>query len=108
MSSGRWPVVVLLGRGGGQLVTNPEDASYRSSPCREPFHGLDEIRAYWRGGAGTQRETRVRMGRPFVDGNRVAVEWWTTMIDDDLEVTLPDCLLLSFDDDGRCANLREY
>jgi len=48
------------------------------------------------------------MGRPFVDGNRVAVEWWTTMIDDDLEVTLPGCLLLSFDDDGRCANLREY
>lgn len=85
-----------------------EDARYRSSPFREPFHGLDEIRAYWRGGAGTQRETRVRMGRPFVDGNRAAVEWWTTMIDDDAEVTLPGCLLLRFAHDGRCANLREY
>jgi SnoaL-like domain len=85
-----------------------EGASYRSSPFREPFSGHDEIRAYWRRGAGTQRETRVRMGRPFVDGARVAVEWWTTMIDDGGQVTLPGCLLLHFDDDGRCDDLREY
>jgi hypothetical protein len=32
--------------------------------------------------------TPDRMGRPFVDGDRVAVEWWTTMIDGDEEVTL--------------------
>ena len=85
-----------------------EDASYRSSPFRDPFRGHDEIRAYWRRGAGAQRETRVRTGRPFVDGSRVAVEWWTTMIDDDEEVTLPGCLLLRFRADGRCCDLREY
>jgi hypothetical protein len=48
------------------------------------------------------------MGRPFVDGARVAVEWWTTMIDDGEERTLPGCLLLRFDADGRCGDLREY
>jgi hypothetical protein len=85
-----------------------EDASYRSSPFRDAFVGHDEIRAYWRRGAGTQRETRVRMGRPLVDGSRVAVEWWTTMIDGGEEVTLPGCLLLSFQADGRCHDLREY
>lgn len=86
-----------------------DDARYRSSPFREPFRGLDEIRGYWQRGAGTQRDTRVRMGRPFVDGNRVAVEWWATMVDDDhVEVTLPGCLLLSFAEDGRCTDLREY
>jgi hypothetical protein len=47
------------------------------------------------------------MGRPFVDGNRVAVEWWTTMIDEGDEVTLPGCLLLRFRSDGRCVGLRE-
>jgi ketosteroid isomerase-like protein len=52
-----------------------EDASYRSSPFHEPFRGHDQIRAYWRRGAGSQRETRVRMGRPLVDGSRVVVEW---------------------------------
>jgi SnoaL-like domain len=85
-----------------------EDASYRSSPFRDPFRGHNEIRAYWRRGAGSQRETRVWMGRPFVDGQRVAVEWWTTMIDDGDEVTLPGCLLLHFESDGRCSDLREY
>jgi len=85
-----------------------EDAEYRSSPFREPHRGPDEIRAYWRRGAGTQRQTRVVMGRPFVDGNRVVVEWWTTMIDDGETVTLPGCLLLEFAADGRCRRLREY
>ncbi len=85
-----------------------EDASYRSSPFREPFNGHAEIRAYWRRGAGAQQETRVHMGRPFRDGERVAVEWWTTMIEDGAEVTLPGCLLLRFTADGRCQDLREY
>lgn len=86
-----------------------EGASYRSSPFREPFLGLAEIRSYWRRGAGTQRDVTVRMGRPFVDGDRVAVEWWTTMVDpDEGPVTLPGCLLLHFAADGRCDDLREY
>lgn len=85
-----------------------EDASYRSSPFREPHRGHDEIREYWRRGAGAQRETSVRMGHPFVDGRRVAVEWWTTMIDEGREVTLPGCLLLRLEADGRCSDLREY
>jgi hypothetical protein len=85
-----------------------EDARYRSSPFRAPYRGHGEIRAYWRRGAGTQRNTRVRMGTPFVDGRRVAVEWWTTMVDEGEEVTLPGCLLLRLDADGRCSELREY
>jgi hypothetical protein len=71
-----------------------EDVSNRSSPFREPYRGHDELRAYWRRGAGNQRKTHVLIGRPVVDGARVVVEWWTTMIDDDAEVTLPGCLLL--------------
>jgi hypothetical protein len=41
-----------------------EDANYRSAPFREPFRGHDEIRAYARRNAGTQRDKHVRMGRP--------------------------------------------
>jgi hypothetical protein len=85
-----------------------EDASYRSSPFREPARGHDGIRAYWRDATASQREQRVLMGRPFVDGERVAVEWWTTMVADGEEVTLPGCLLLRFAPDGRCRDLREY
>ncbi len=86
-----------------------EDASYRSSPFREPSLGHDGIRAYWERAAGSQRDVEVRMGEPVVEGNVVAVEWWTTMEDgDEGEVTLPGCLLLQFAPDGRCFDLREY
>src|SRR6266571_7245846 len=57
------------------------DASYWSSVFREPHLGGDAIRQYWQRGAGTQREVAVRMGRPIITGDRVVVEWWTTMID---------------------------
>ncbi len=85
-----------------------EDATYRSSPFRDPHRGHAEIRRYWRAAAGSQRGTRVRMGTPFVDHDRVAVEWWATMIDDGDALTLPGCLLLRLAPDGRCRDLREY
>src|SRR5262249_61687719 len=76
---------------------------------REPDPGSEAIRQYWQRGAGTQREVAVRMGRPIITDNRVAVEWWTTMIDpDEGEITLPGCLLLRFASDGRCQDLWEY
>lgn len=90
------------------LTLFTEDASYRSNPFEEPHRGHEGIRAYWDGVTGQQRDARVRMGRPFVDGDRVAVEWWTTMESQGEEVTLPGCLLLRFEADGRCSDLREY
>lgn len=85
-----------------------EDATYRSGIAREPHVGRAAIGAYWREATASQSGISVRMGRPFVDGARVAVEWWATMNDGDQEVTLPGCLLLRFGEDGRCRSLREY
>jgi hypothetical protein len=48
------------------------------------------------------------MGEPLVDGNVVAVEWWTRMRSEGQEVTLVGCLLLRMAPDGRCKDLREY
>jgi hypothetical protein len=56
----------------------------------------------------TQAEVQVTMGRPIVDGPRAAVEFWTTMENSGEQVTLVGCLLLTFDDDGRCRSLNEY
>jgi hypothetical protein len=80
----------------------------RSNPFEEPHVGHGGIRAYWEGVTGQQRDARVRMGRPFADGSRVAVEWWTTMVSEGEVVTLPGCLLLRFESDGRWSDLREY
>ncbi len=85
-----------------------EDATYRSLVFEEPHVGHEGIGAYWREVTSHQSDVTVRMGRPFVDGDRVAVEWWTQMDVDGDDLTLPGCLLLRFGDDGRCTSLREY
>ena len=91
------------------LTLFTEDASYRSSPFREPGLGHAGIRAYWEDATASQSAVAVQMGDPVVHGNVVAVEWWTTMdVADGGAVTLPGCLLLQFAEDGRCFDLREY
>ena len=84
-----------------------EDAGYRSHPLRPVHAGHDGIGAYWARATADQEDVRVRFGEPIVDGDRVAVEWWTTMRSEGGPVTLVGCLVLAFADDGRCRELRE-
>jgi uncharacterized protein (TIGR02246 family) len=85
-----------------------EDAVYHSSPFDEPHVGRDGIHAYWADAVQSQSDARVLIGRPVVEGDRVAVEWWATWRDaEEGEVTLPGILMLRFAADGRCAELRE-
>ena len=85
-----------------------EDGTYRSNIFEEPFRGRDGVRTYWSGVTASQSDVTVRMGAPFADGDRVAAEFWTNMRVDGEDVTLPGCLLMTFDDEGRCTSLREY
>ena len=84
------------------------DATYRSDIFAEPHRGRDGIEAYWRNVTEPQTNVSVRMGRPIVGDQRVAVEWWTQMDVDGEPSTVPGCLLLRFDDDGLCTELEEY
>src|SRR5438445_312618 len=86
-----------------------DDAEYRPHPLREPFRGRAAIADYWTRATAAQGEAYVRFGWPVGNGSRVAVEWWTTIRDDEGgEVTIPGCLVLRFAPDGRCAALRQY
>jgi hypothetical protein len=85
-----------------------ERATYRSNIFEEPYEGQDGVRRYWSEVTKTQEDVRVVMGKPFVDGDRVAAEFWTTMRSEGTDVTLPGCLLLRFGPDRRCLALREY
>jgi uncharacterized protein (TIGR02246 family) len=85
-----------------------EDATYRSLIFDDPHVGHDGIAGYWRQVTSQQSDVSVLMGRPFVDGDRFAVEWWTRMSVGGEDMTLPGCLLLTFASDGRCSALREY
>jgi hypothetical protein len=84
------------------------DATYRDNIFEDPHRGPEGVRSYWESVTAPQSDVRVLMGRPFVDGSRVAVEFWTTMKYDGAETTLPGCLLLDFDDNWQCRALREY
>jgi nuclear transport factor 2 (NTF2) superfamily protein len=84
------------------------DSTYRANIFEEPFQGRDGVSEYWASVTATQSEVQVRMGRPFVDRDRVTVEFWTNMRVGGDPVTLPGCLLLDFDGDGLCRRLREY
>jgi hypothetical protein len=84
------------------------DAVYREQPFEPPFAGADAIAGYWSRVTATQRDIQLRYGRPVVDGNRVAVEWWATLVNDDTPYTLAGEFLLLFAEDGRCRELREY
>jgi hypothetical protein len=83
------------------------DATYRSHPLRLAHAGHRGVADYWARVTADQRDVRVRFGDPIVDGDRVAVEWWTVMRAGGDPVTLAGCLLLTFAADGRCQALRE-
>lgn len=85
-----------------------EDASYRSQIFEDPHRGTAGVTEYWTSVTEAQDDVTVRMGRPFTEGDRVAVEFWTTMQAGGSPLTLAGCLLLEFAGDGRCRHLREY
>ena len=84
------------------------DASYREQPYEDAFEGQEGVRSYWAGVTATQSDVSVVYGSPIVDGDRTAVEFWVTMANGGADITLAGTLLLSFADDGRCRELREY
>ncbi len=85
-----------------------DDSTYRANIFEDPHSGAGGVADYWRSVTAAQSEVRVHMGRPFANGNRVAVEFWTNMKVNGDDVTLPGCLLLDMAPDGRCRALREY
>jgi hypothetical protein len=84
------------------------DAVYRSHTARDPHRGRDGIRAYWSEATSDQGDVDVEFGQPIVAERRAAVEWWATMQVGGEGLTLPGCLVLRFDEDGLCEELREY
>jgi ketosteroid isomerase-like protein len=83
------------------------DAIYRSHPFQSPLLGRTEIAAYWTSATEHQSGIQVTFGEPLVEGDRMAVEWWSVVSDNGRPTTDAGGLFLRFDD-GRCSELREY
>ncbi len=85
-----------------------EDATYAEQPHDDAFIGRDSIRAYWARVTAAQRDIEMRYGSPITVGERTVVEWWTTLSNDGVPITLAGIFILSFDAAGLCRSLREY
>jgi len=85
-----------------------QDATYRNDIYQEPNRGRAGVADYWSSVTSSQEEVTVRMGNPYVDGERAVVEFWTNLTVDGSPLTLAGALLLDFDDAGLCRSLREY
>jgi hypothetical protein len=85
-----------------------EHAIYREQPFEPPFAGREAIRQYWSSVTRTQSDIELRYGTPVVEGRRIAVEWWATLLNGGAPVTLAGEFLLRMEEDGRCSELREY
>jgi ketosteroid isomerase-like protein len=85
-----------------------DDVVYRSHPFRPPEVGREGVRGYTQRNFDIEEDQQVRFGRPITSGDRAAVEYWTTMREEDRDVTLAGCVLLRFGEDGRVKEQREY
>jgi SnoaL-like domain len=82
-----------------------KDAVHRSHPFREPQSPLEYAR--WALGQ-EEGEPEVWMGEPLVVGDRAAVEWWASVIDEGELVSLAGTSWLRFDEDGRVLEQHDY
>ena len=85
-----------------------EDATYAEQPYQDAFVGRKGVREYWARVTATQSNVEIRYGTPITVGNRTAVEWWTTLQNGGVPITLAGAFVLTFDESGLCRTLREY
>ena len=71
-----------------------------TEPYREPYRGREGVRAYVARVFGEESETRVWMSEPIVDGERAAISWWASLVEDGAPATLAGTSVLRFDADG--------
>jgi SnoaL-like domain len=85
-----------------------DSASYRALAFREPDLGLTGVRGYLDRNFAVEQEIECWFGEPVVSGDRAAVEWWGSWIEDGTPLTLAGATVLRFDDAGQVIDHRDY
>jgi hypothetical protein len=85
-----------------------DTALYRSQPFREAREGREGVRAYLRENFGVEEQVDCWFGEPTVSGERAAVEWWGTWMEEGERLTLAGVTVLRFAEDGLVDEHRDY
>lgn len=88
----------------GFIALFSQDVTYVAHPD-EVVVGAPALRRYLEKEKKEQGSVQVRMGTPFFDGDRVAVEFWVVAADD---ASIAGCLIAHLDEAGVCNRFREY
>jgi ketosteroid isomerase-like protein len=81
---------------------------YRALVFREPERGLEGVRGYLSREFALESDVECRFGKPVAAGDRAAVEWWASWIEEGKAVTLAGTTMLRFDADGLVVDHRDY
>jgi hypothetical protein len=85
-----------------------EEALYRALVFREPDRGIAGVRRYLAENFEVEEDVECWFGEPVAHGDRAAVEWWATWVENGERLTLAGATVLRFDDDGRVVDHRDY
>lgn len=85
-----------------------EDALYRALVFREPDRGVAGVRRYLAENFAVEDDVECWFGEPVAHGDRAAVEWWATWVENGERLTLAGATILRFDDAGQVVDHRDY
>ena len=85
-----------------------EAAEYRALVLRPPELGSAGVRDYLQRNFAVEHDIECRFGSPVAAGDRAAVEWWATWVEDGERLTMAGSTFLRFDDDGLVVDHRDY
>jgi SnoaL-like domain len=80
------------------------DAPYRALAFRTPNRAADYLRRVF----AEEADVTCRFGEPVVSGDRAAVEWWASWLEEGEPITLAGATMLRFGDDGKVVDHRDY
>jgi hypothetical protein len=81
-------------------------ADYRSSALADP--DPDGAVGYLRRQFPNERDVECRFGEPIAMGERAAVEWWASWVEDGATMTLAGTTVLRFRPDGLVSDHVDY
>lgn len=85
-----------------------EDAEYRALAFREPDLGVSGVRSYLRENFAVEERVECWFGMPVAIGDRAAVEWWATWVEDGRRLSMAGTTMLRFGADGQVVDHRDY
>ena len=75
-------------------------AIYSTAPFRTPYIGPEGALEYLRPVLAEESAVTAWFGEPVVDGDRAAIQWWASFLENGIEVTYAGTSVLRFNDVG--------